>query len=166
MATIYSFNSLLSWKVFYNRRVVKLPLKLTDATVTRQDNLIVVQSKRGYKVMCDHDIQLYTVQISGWYFNKMAGLFGNYNNEPEDDMLMSNSRYTNDLEQFAQSWSVSRQCRSHRNFAPSHMVPENRECAHFFLQSDSPFRYCFRQVNIPYLFSFKKDLWTSQFANI
>ncbi|CAE1274677.1 unnamed protein product [Acanthosepion pharaonis] len=134
-------------KVFYNRQMVKLPLKLTDATVTRQDNLIVVESKRGYKVMCDHDIQLYTVQISGWYFNKMAGLFGNYNNEPEDDMLMSNNRYTNDLEKFAQSWSVSRQCRSHRNFAPSHMVPENRDCAHFFLQSDSPFRYCFKQVN-------------------
>uniref|UniRef100_A0A1C9ZV19 Apolipophorin long isoform n=1 Tax=Uroteuthis edulis TaxID=55720 RepID=A0A1C9ZV19_9MOLL len=134
-------------KVFFNGGEAKLPLQLTDATVTGQGNLIVLESKRGYKVMCDHEIQLYTVKISGWYFNKMAGLFGNFNHEPVDDMLMSNSKYTNDLEQFAQSWSVSQQCKSHRNTAPSHMVPENRDCAHFFLQTDSPFRYCFRQVN-------------------
>ena len=162
MSTNYLFISVLFWKVSFNGGVAKLPLQLTDATVTRQDNLIVVESKRGYKVMCDHSIQLYTVQVNGWYFNKMAGLFGNFNHEPVDDMLMSNNKYTNDLEQFAQSWSVSRECKSHRNFAPSHMVPENRDCAHFFLHTDSPFRYCFRQVSIlPYFFS---DLLTYQFS--
>jgi len=134
-------------KVLFNKREAKLPLRLTDATVSLQGNVIVVESKRGYKVMCDHNLHLYTVQISGFYFNKVAGLFGNYNNEPKDDMLMSNYRYTNDLEQFAQSWSVSRQCKSHHNLAPRHMVTENKECAHFFLDTDSPFRYCFRQVN-------------------
>merc|ERR1712121_552202 len=85
--------------------------------------------------------------ITGWDFNKVSGLFGNFNNEPKDDMLMSNNKYTNDLEQFAQSWSVSRQCKYHRNVAPSHMVTENKECSQYFLQTDSPYRYCFRQVN-------------------
>eukprot|EP00106_Octopus_bimaculoides_P007242 XP_014774684.1 PREDICTED: uncharacterized protein LOC106872272 [Octopus bimaculoides] len=61
-------------------------------------------------------------------------------------MTMANMRSTNDLQEFADSWSTSHSCRS-QNHARGHMVPENRKCAEMFLEPSSPFRNCFKQVN-------------------
>lgn len=109
------------------------------------DDLIVVEGSNGYKVSCNPKSDYYIVEISGWYYNKVGGLFGTYDNEPTNDMTMSNMHATNDLQEFANSWSTSRSCRS-QNHARGHMVPENRKCAEMFLEPSSPFRNCFKQV--------------------
>ncbi|CAI9742929.1 apolipophorins-like [Octopus vulgaris] len=133
-------------KVEVNDRVSKLPVSLSDVHIHRNGDLIVVEGTNGYTVSCNPKSDFYIVDISGWYYNKVGGLFGTYDNEKTNDMTMSNMHATNDLQEFANSWSTSRSCRS-QNHARGHMVPENRKCAEMFMEPSSPFRNCFKQVN-------------------
>lgn len=102
----------------------------------------------------------FVIGISGWYFGKVAGLLGTYNNEQYDDMVLNNGQLTSDIEQFMTSWEVSRRCRADRNLATDIPVTESAqgyaECAALFKNNDSPVRPCYKQVKlyIRYRFSF------------
>merc|ERR1711964_423524 len=56
---IYSNN-----KVTINGHESELPTTFVDGTITLQGSQIVLEGKRGYKVMFNQAIQLYTVQIN------------------------------------------------------------------------------------------------------
>lgn len=124
-----------------------LPIEMKDSFVLREGDQILLKSPRGYQVTADIRLGLYTLDISGWYFNKVAGMFGTYNYEPSDDMTMYNMARTDNIEEFATSWwTASSVCKSHRNFAPTHSIPDSQECNKYFVNNNSPFRNCFRQV--------------------
>ncbi|XP_052833276.1 uncharacterized protein LOC106873345 isoform X2 [Octopus bimaculoides] len=106
---------------------VNLPMTLTRGIVFRTQEAVTLESSRGYQVTLNFEANLLEVEISGWYFNKVAGLFGTYNNEPHDDFnLVSQEEMemelksgpgadldsSGNLEMFAKSWTVSENCKS------------------------------------------------------
>lgn len=52
-----------------------------------------------------HDI--FKTQVSIFYFGRTAGLFGNFNYEPNDDLEKSSNEVTERIDEFARSWEVS-----------------------------------------------------------
>ncbi|CAI9743208.1 apolipophorins-like [Octopus vulgaris] len=106
---------------------VNLPMTLTSGIVFRTQEAVTLESSRGYQVTLNFETNLVVVEISGWYFNKVAGLFGTYNNEPHDDFNLVTQEEralelkagpgadlgsSGNLEMFAMSWTVSENCKS------------------------------------------------------
>ncbi|XP_036371065.1 uncharacterized protein LOC115226508 [Octopus sinensis] len=106
---------------------VNLPMTLTRGIVFRTQEAVTLESSRGYQVTLNFETNLVVVEISGWYFNKVAGLFGTYNNEPHDDFNLVTQEEralelkagpgadlgsSGNLETFAMSWTVSENCKS------------------------------------------------------
>lgn len=61
------------------------PSSWGNANLTRKDDILKVTDNKGITVTCDLVHDSCTLHVSGWYFGKMAGLFGSYNNEQSDD---------------------------------------------------------------------------------
>ena len=64
----------------------------------------------GMTVMCDLPHNRCTVQVSGWYYGKTAGLLGTYDNEPYTDMLTADNSIAADMAQLADGWTVGQRC--------------------------------------------------------
>ncbi|MRB67783.1 hypothetical protein GH825_30985, partial [Bacillus thuringiensis] len=74
-------------------------------------NVITIENSKGVTVVCDLPHNRCTVQVSGWYCGKTAGLLGTYDNEPYTDMLTANNVMAPDLAQLADGWTVGQRCR-------------------------------------------------------
>lgn len=134
-----------------NDRRNELPFVFGRLSVERIGNQIKLNSGRGLTITGDLIHEHFVIGISGWYFGKVAGLLGTYNNEQYDDMVLNNGQLTSDIEQFKTSWEVSRRCRADRNLATDIPVTESAqgyaECAALFKNNDSPVRPCYKQVD-------------------
>lgn len=101
-------------------------------------------------MQCDLYNKICTSNITGWYYGKTAGLFGTYNNEQDDDMLMSTRRTTTDMNEFTRSWEIGTDCAGSRNLARTIPTTNNQEiqsvCEAYFKDKNSIFRPCFGQV--------------------
>ena len=105
---------------------------------------------RGFQIQCSHSPSVCSISVSGWYFGKLAGLLGTYDNEPSNDFRRSDGRIVHDVAAFAYSWragSNSGQCR------PKSYVREFSEyqdldgiCKEYLTNINSPFRPCFNEV--------------------
>ena len=126
-------------------KMTELPYEYLNTTVTRAGDAITLDSTLGFTVMCDVAESFCSVNISGWYFGKTAGLFGTYNNEPSDDFVTADRQQTDSVEAFAQSWAVGR-CRDPTNMATVIPHTEDRICDKFFKDSSSPLRPCFKVI--------------------
>ena len=60
----------------------------------------------GYKVTWNGQDDL-KVQVPSRFKNKVCGLCGNYNNDPNDDLLTKKGRAVDTLDHFIHSWKVS-----------------------------------------------------------
>ncbi|XP_033125970.1 kielin/chordin-like protein [Anneissia japonica] len=120
-------------------------------TIIRDNGIIRVDNTNGVTVRCNLHSEYCTVNVTGWYFGKTGGLFGNYNYEKKDDMTKSNGRVTKNLPEFARSWQVGRKCLSHDNDAnqcnTDPTLLANEKCAKIFLDFRSEFSRCFTQVD-------------------
>ncbi|CAI9743195.1 apolipophorins-like [Octopus vulgaris] len=144
-----------SYTVRYNSRPVNLPLRLSDATILRLGPVIKVTSEKGLELEYNPLQGFLIVEISGWYFGKVAGLFGTYNNEYYDELTPSNTRpgrvnnvapNEDDMAQLAYSWATPG-CRSRENLADPDIGDESMsDCADLFNSTSSPFSGCFDWV--------------------
>src|SRR6218665_186456 len=128
----------------------EMPLRVANSTVKRTGNAISIDNDRGFSVFCDLPHDHCSISVSGWYYNKMAGLLGTYDNEPSNDITTIDNTVTDRLETFAYSWTVGQVCRPNNRAIEQHVDPDTRRyqlCAKYFKSSASPFRSCFRQVN-------------------
>ena len=139
------------FQIRHNDNKVDLPIKLNEISVNRIGNKMEIRSNSWFSIIFDPTQGSVIVDISGWYFGKVAGLFGTYNYEQFDDMTMSESRWTTNVDEFAFSWAMP-QCRSRQNFAQYER--KLYRCEKWFLNSYSPFRNCFRQVRRIYFSTF------------
>ncbi|KAJ8305570.1 hypothetical protein KUTeg_016115 [Tegillarca granosa] len=134
-----------------NERRNELPFVFGRLSVERIGNQIKLDSGRGLTITGDLIHEHFIIGISGWYFGKVAGLLGTYNNEQYDDMVLINGQLTSDMEQFKSSWEVSRKCRGDRNLATEIPVTESAQgyaqCSALFKNNDSPVRPCYKQVD-------------------
>ena len=99
----------------------------------------------GMTVMCDLPHNRCTVQVSGWYYGKTAGLLGTYDNEPYTDMLTADNSIAADMAQLADGWTVGQRCQVVNRARQVDAAPDNRRyrlCAEYFADAASPFRPC------------------------
>lgn len=134
---------------------VEMPLRVGNATVSRQGSSISVKNDLGLEVTCDLPHDHCTVAVTGWYYGKTAGMFGTYDNEPSNDFTTIDKTLVDKPEMMSEGWSVGARCRP-VNRAVATPLDENtrryRACATYFSDATSPFRSCFRRVSPePYL---------------
>ena len=119
--------------------------------MTLTGSAINIISNKGVKVVCNMEYDVCTVELSGWYFGKTAGLLGTYDNEPSNDFTTQAGAVVQNFDQFARSWESSKRCRRNVNIART--FPENAEsqtaiaCAELFKNKYSALRPCFKIVD-------------------
>ncbi|GAB1607198.1 uncharacterized protein LOC115230720 [Argonauta hians] len=74
------------YEVLQSDRAVDLPLRVPDVTVERIGSMVKVTSEAGAVLEYDPFQQYVTVDISGFYFGKVAGLLGTYDNELNNEL--------------------------------------------------------------------------------
>jgi hypothetical protein len=140
----------------------EMPLRVANTTVKRTGKAISIDSVRGFSVFCDLAHDHCSISVSGWYYNKMAGLLGTYDNEPLNDMTTIDNTVVDQTETFAYSWTVGPRCRPNKRAIDRTIDTSTKSyqvCANYFKNSASPFRSCFRQVNPePYIQMCVNDL--------
>jgi len=133
------------YQVFVNGQLSELPVVLTGASVSRDGNMLTVETPSGVSLVCDVTHDVCRLEITGWQFGKTGGLLGTYNNEPVDDMSAPNGQRMASLTDFTSSWSLGGNCLSNAA-EPVPGTPEHA-CQALFNNSASPFRSCYTLVD-------------------
>lgn len=136
-------------KVTLDGRKMELPLEVGTTFIRRQSSALEIFDKRGFKMQCSMNGDTCTVSVSGWYFGKLGGLLGTYDNEPNNDFKTPDGQIV-DVATFAHSWRVgskSGQCRM-RNFAREfpHYEDADGICHEHLTSLNSQLRVCFNEV--------------------
>ncbi|XP_012280436.1 uncharacterized protein LOC105699757 [Orussus abietinus] len=130
---------------------LRLPVELENGTafVYQDEHVVTVERKdKQFKLECNLKFDLCSLELSGWYYGKTAGLLGTMDNEEADDRLASSGRVISDLGQFAQSWSLDGEhCKSHENFAVIGENSAEQFCEDLFVNKSSEFSSCFNVVS-------------------
>lgn len=87
-----------------------LPTSFKNTVVSRENNMIIVESKRGFLLKCNLEFDVCTFELSGWYFGKIAGLMGTMNNEKYDDFMKSDNKLANTETELLDSWKILPKC--------------------------------------------------------
>lgn len=134
------------YKVVLDEQEIELPTQIEQTFVRRDWNVIRIDNNKGFTFSYDvpHDIAY--VNISGWYFGKVSGLFGNNNDEPSDDIRNPEGQTLSSITQFADSWDVSKDCTTKENDASQDEAASGSEgydaCYRIFKSSYSTFGEC------------------------
>ena len=140
------------WQIKVNERPHELPYSFHKLSVERMGNWIKLDTGRGLVITGDAVNNHYLIEVSGWYFGKLAGLLGTYNNEQYDELTAADARLKTDMNEFSKSWEISKVCRPKGNQATpivkDQSKPKYKKCATLFEINSSDFRACFKQVII------------------
>lgn len=131
---------------------LQLPIELDNSTYVYQvENVVMVERKHNqFRLECNLKFNLCTLELSGWYYGKIAGLLGTMNNEQFDDTLGSNKLFLKDTGSFAHSWSVDENCADTENHASRVQQQDNAVstfCDELFVNKSSEFGICFGVVD-------------------
>ncbi|XP_046812149.1 apolipophorins [Lucilia cuprina] len=111
-----------------------LPLKLNDVTISRDLDILSINSDTEFSLSCNVQFDLCWFEVSGWYFGKTAGVLGTMNNEIFDEFTTSHNQITKNPAEFTDSWSVEscKQKMKPNTLAPT--VPEvvSKVCDYYF----------------------------------
>ncbi|OCT71128.1 IgGFc-binding protein [Xenopus laevis] len=85
-----------------------LPLTLSSGRITvfRSGQHCIIQSQLGLRVAFDWDARV-AVTVPSSYAGSVCGLCGNYNNQPDDDLMIQGGSITSDRIEFGNSWKVA-----------------------------------------------------------
>lgn len=89
-----------------------LPIQLENGTtyVYQAENVVTVERRQNqFRLECNLKFDLCTLELSGWYHGKTAGILGTMNYEPMDDMTASDGVVTKNVTAFGKSWSIDRE---------------------------------------------------------
>lgn len=141
-----------------DNRPTELPIKHHKLSVIRDGNLIQVNTGHGLVISGNLANQHIAFVLSGWYFGKVGGMLGSYDNEQYDDMIDRDGQVTKDVNVMAQTWEVGNRCRNPASIISEVKIEEGkkgfRKCSNLFVDSDSTLRPCFRVVSIPFKMEF------------
>ncbi|XP_050313934.1 apolipophorins [Anthonomus grandis grandis] len=127
-----------------------LPLEIGNNYLYREAEILYLTSKSGFRLECNIKFQICVFEVTGWHFAKTAGLWGTYNNEPNDDISFPNKTKVDasDLTRFGDSWVVSQDCKT-KIHLDSNQLP-TREiqslCHEFFFSKVSDLSLCFDRI--------------------
>lgn len=130
-----------------------LPIQLENGTtyVYQAENVVTVERRQDqFRLECNLKFDLCTLELSGWYHGKTAGILGTMNYEPTDDMTASSGIVTRNVTAFGESWSIDRQddCAAWKTKADP-IVESKRDpmmlqfCDTLFVNKSSEFVSCF-----------------------
>ncbi|XP_026671389.1 uncharacterized protein LOC108627461 isoform X2 [Ceratina calcarata] len=94
-----------------------LPTELENGTtyVYQMDSIVIVERNQNqFRLECNFKFDLCTLELSGWYHGKTAGILGTMNYEPMDDTTGSDGVVSKDVRTFTESWSLDR-CSTNRS---------------------------------------------------
>lgn len=137
-------------KLTVDGRRSEMPVRVGNATVSRQGNAIVVNNDLGLEVICDLPHNHCTVAVTGWYYGKTAGLFGTYDNEAFNDFMSTDKSLKERAEDMASEWSVGARCRPTNHatiITPDKSTRRYQACAELFEDDSSVMRSCFKRVS-------------------
>ncbi|XP_076760898.1 apolipoprotein lipid transfer particle [Xylocopa sonorina] len=89
-----------------------LPIELEngDTYIYQTESVVTVQRKQNqFRLECYLKFDLCTLELSGWYHGKIGGILGTMNYEPMDDTTASNGIVTDNVKEFAESWSLDQE---------------------------------------------------------
>ena len=136
-------------KVLWNGQLLELPLIYNDVFIKREENKITFLTKKGFKAECNIVSESCIFQISGWYFGKVGGLLGVYDNEPSNDLMTPSRIIYKNVHEFVDSWKASEECVNNQvtNFIASSVEWDIRKCEHMFESEESKLLPCFGVIN-------------------
>lgn len=132
---------------------LQLPIELDHGTtyVYQVENMVTVERKHNqFRLECNLKFNLCTLELSGWYYGKTAGLFGTMSNEQFDDTLGSNKLFLKDTGSFAHSWSIDEECADTTNHANKTLHQDStiyKFCDDLFVNKSSEFGICFSVID-------------------
>lgn len=131
---------------------LRLPIELDDATYVYQvENVVMVERKHNqFRLECNFKFNLCTLELSGWYYGKTAGLLGTMSNEQLDDTLGSNKLFLRDTGSLAHSWSIDESCADTANHASKVQQQDDTVstfCYELFQNKSSEFGVCFGVID-------------------
>ncbi|XP_043519972.1 uncharacterized protein LOC122533896 [Frieseomelitta varia] len=118
-----------------------LPAELENGTtyVYQVESVVTVERKENqFRLECNLKFDLCTLELSGWYHGKTAGILGTMNYEPTDDTTASNGIVTKDVKAFAESWSIDRDASDRCSMNNSHAI-ETAETSNVMSKSQGNF---------------------------
>lgn len=140
-----------------DRQARELPLQVGGTAIIRIGDSIFLKNAQGVDVMCKLPHDVCVLKLSGRYFDRTAGLLGNFNFESYDDLKTPGNEVQTNITAFTESWKVGKNCIQSEaatldlnrviptmdavvNFDPLH--PDNQACASMFLDNCSPLAGC------------------------
>ena len=126
-----------------------LPTSFKNTVVSREVNMIIVESKRGFLLKCNLEFDVCSFEVSGWYFGKIAGLMGTMNNEKYDDFMKSDNKLAATETEMLDSWKTSSKCNSLTEVTPKKEFTSDLVliCDSFFKKKTSYFSSCYSLVD-------------------
>lgn len=150
------FLSSQSVRLLGENQQLHLPMELNNGTVFvyQDENMVTVErADKQFKVECNLKYDLCSVELSGWYYGKTAGLLGTMDNEPSDDNLGSDGRFQRNIGHFAKSWALEREVECMSNDNAAWLAPPGDDngqdsdfCRELFTNKSSVFSSCFGVV--------------------
>ncbi|KAK2581438.1 hypothetical protein KPH14_005113 [Odynerus spinipes] len=126
-----------------------LPIQLDNGStyVYQRENIVTIERKRDQlRLECNLKFDLCTLELSGWYYGKTAGLLGTMNNEEIDDSITSSGTITKNIDEFTRSWSIDGSC-MRKVYSPNNTKETNDQvslfCKELFVNQTSEFSSCF-----------------------
>ncbi|NXI70623.1 APLP protein, partial [Anseranas semipalmata] len=122
-------------------------LKKNTTDSRRETNKIEMSDQKGVSLSCDFQYDLCTVTLAGWHHGISAGLFGTNDNEAGNEWILPNHSFTDNVQEFTQSWQVNKCSLTQKNVKPCPITAKEKVCKEFFKEAHSCLRKCFKVVD-------------------
>ena len=141
-------------KIIWNRKLTDLPIVHQETYISREGNKLIILNEKGLRISCNIISQVCIFKVSGWYFGKVGGLLGVYDNEASNDLMTSELLITDKAEGFLETWKTERQCVEGSVLVATKALSEwdRKKCIEMFESNTSHLSPCFGTVDPqPYL---------------
>ena len=124
-----------------------MPYTSDQVSIIRLGNRVIFESQSGVNVLSDFKSNYHFIGLSGWYFGKVAGVLGTYDNEPSNDLMIPSGAVVKPIKKFMNEWEVGDRCRSKNMYTDAEKKVTHDGCSATFEKTSSSLRPCFMQVN-------------------
>lgn len=131
-----------------NNPTTSLPTAFGDVLIHLDANIVTVESRKGFILKCNLDFDVCSLDVSGWYFGKLAGILGSMNNEVYDDFSTSSNLIVKNENEMIDSWKL-KTCEQTKVTTLSPPLDEEliSLCDSFFKRKTSFFTTCFDTID-------------------
>ncbi|KAL3871450.1 hypothetical protein ACJMK2_039447 [Sinanodonta woodiana] len=93
-------------KILVDAEPKDMPYRYNNVLISTDGSMVTLDAKNNFRVDYSTLLDRYVFTMSGWYFGKIAGLLGSYDNEPSNDFITSFGKVIDDERRFSSTWDV------------------------------------------------------------